>query len=385
MLNINFNRKILKMYELGYTTGTFDAVHYGHFEFLKACKNFYCEKLIVGLVTDRLGKNQKRTPVFDFNHRKTILENCKWVDKVVAFDGTSKQVDYEKIKFDVLLIADEYYKNLEYSSFSEDYPNAPVIYIPRTLNHSTTDIFKNLVLRVIKESSVRAHGISGDIISFNWKNKKNFIIKPIKVGANEIDNTENNYKLSQPPPRCWKMKSMKSDKIYPFISGVNPNRELEIFKILKEKPWYPCEEVVKCFKIEKEKSRIIGMEIEKMNNERKFPSETYWLVQRDGGKTLLKWIEGKENSEIQKIYKKVLIIIEELRKMNIMHMDLHPENILVSENEEISIIDFGWCMSKTFSMEEDEKKFFDQCFKLNFDQLHFKESLEFFKLPEIDF
>ena len=97
------------MYELGYTTGTFDAVHHGHFEFLKSCKSFYCEKLIVGLVTDSLGEKQKRKPVFDFEHRKAILENCKWVDKVVAFDGTSKQVDYHKLRFDVLLIADEYF------------------------------------------------------------------------------------------------------------------------------------------------------------------------------------------------------------------------------------------------------------------------------------
>ena len=373
------------MYSVGYTTGTFDAVHYGHFEFLKTCKQFYCQKLIVGLVTDELGRKQKRKPVFDFDHRKAILENCKWVDKVVAFDGTSKQVDYQKMKFNVLLIADEYYEREEYSSFEEDYPDISVIYIPRTLDYSTSDIFKNLVLRVIKESSIRASGISGDIISFNWKHNMNFIIKPIKVGVNEIGNTDNNYKLCQPPPRCWKMKSMKSDKIYPFISGINPNRELEIFKILKEKSWYIGEEIIKCYEEKKSEYRVMSMDIEKMNKDRKFPAETYWLVQRDGGKTLLKWAEKKDKSHIQKIYKKVYEIIEELRSLNIMHMDLHPENILISEKEEVSIIDFGWCMSRSFIMEEDERKFFDQCFKLNFDQLHFKESLEFFKLHEIDF
>lgn len=366
------------MYNLGYTTGTFDAVHYGHFEFLKTCKTFYCEKLIVGLVTDDLGIKQKRKPIFDFNHRKAILENCKWVDKVVAFEGTSKQTDYKKIKFEVLLIADEYYEKEEYSGFSIDYPQIPVIYVPRTLNHSTSDIFMELVKRIIKESTVRATGISGDLICLPWKNGKNFIIKPIKLGVNDIGDTKNNYKLCQPPPRCWKMKSMPNDKKYPFISGINPNRELEIFKMLKNKPWYTGVDISLCFKSHKSKYEVQEMDIKKMNNDRKFATESYWLIQRDGGETLAKWIKNKRDIEIECIFSRVLEIIDEMRYMKIMHMDLHPENILISNDYKVSIIDFGWCMSSTFEMEPDEKEFFDDCFSKNFDLLHFNESLDFF-------
>ena len=368
------------MYNLGYTTGTFDAVHYGHFEFLKTCKQFYCEKLIVGLVTDELGERQKRKPVFDFDHRKAILENSKWVDKVVAFDGTSKQTDYKKMKFDVLLIADEYYEKDEYSSFEKDYVSIPVIYIPRTLNYSTSDIFKNLVSRVIEQSTIRATGISGDIISFNYKKEKNFIIKPIKLGVNEIGNTKNNYKLCQPPPRCWKMESIKSDKVYPFISGINPNRELQIFDYLKDKKWYTGVKISKCYSGEKKKYKVESMDIERMNSDRKFSQETYWFIQRDGGKTLEKWSKGKTEEEKQKIYNRVFEIIEEMRILNLMHMDLHPENVLVSEEGEVSIIDFGWCMSRNFDMEKDELEFFEGCFKKNFDRLHFTESLAFYDL-----
>ena len=72
-------------------------------------------------------------------------------------------------------------------------------------------------------------------------------------------------------------------------------------------------------------------------------------------------------------------IIEEMRDLGIVHGDLHSDNILIKDGN-VSIIDFGWCMSKTFEMEKDELEFFENCFKINFDYLHFTESLEFYKM-----
>ena len=131
------------MYQIGYTTGTFDLTHQGHFEILKKCK-FYCQKLIVGLVSDELGVKQKRQPVLSYQHRKDILENSKYVDSVIIFEGTRKQEDFKKLGFDILFISDEYYQKEEYSSFEHDYPNIRVIYFPRTVNISTSDIFKDI-------------------------------------------------------------------------------------------------------------------------------------------------------------------------------------------------------------------------------------------------
>mgnify|MGYP005996888751 FL=1 len=128
------------MYELGYTTGTFDLLHRGHYEILKKTK-LYCKKLIVGLVSDELGVRQKRKPVLEFEHRKTILENSKYVDSVIRFNGTSKQVDYEKLHFDILFISDEYYKKEEYTSFENDFSHVPVIYFPITEGISTMEIY----------------------------------------------------------------------------------------------------------------------------------------------------------------------------------------------------------------------------------------------------
>ena len=128
------------MYEVGYTTGTFDLPHAGHFAILQKCKTF-CKTLIVGLVSDELGVQQKRKPVLSYNHRKDILENCKWVDHVVIFDGSSKQIDFKKLKFDVLFISDEYLGSDEYEKFTD----TPIYYFPRTIEISTSNIFKSIV------------------------------------------------------------------------------------------------------------------------------------------------------------------------------------------------------------------------------------------------
>ena len=108
------------MNKIGYTTGTFDLLHNGHYEILKKCK-LMCSTLIVGLVTDELGVRQKRKPVLQYQHRKVILENSKYVDAVVPFNGTSKQEDHRKLKFDILFISDEYHHKPEYKSFEDDF------------------------------------------------------------------------------------------------------------------------------------------------------------------------------------------------------------------------------------------------------------------------
>ena len=361
------------MYEVGYTTGTFDLVHKGHFEILKKCK-LYCKYLIVGLVSDKLGKKQKRSPVMDFEHRKSILENCKYVDNVIEFNGTSKQSDYKKLKFNILFIADEYYRANEYSSFEEDYPEIPVVYFPRTKETSTSDIYKRIIINVINDMNIRAKAISGDIISVAWKKDKNFIIKPVRISSREKNNTANVYCLTMPPPRNWKINGLIVQKV-PFISGVNGNRELVIFDLLKNKEWYPV------LHIEKKNNQKITMSnnnlqgIELMNEERKYSEDVFWLIQEDGGKTLDLYLVGKNEEQRKTIYLRIKEIIEEMNKMGILHMDLHPKNILCNEEGKISIIDFGWVMYKYFDMAEDEKYYYNKCWSENFDLYHFRESL----------
>lgn len=354
------------MYKVGYTTGTFDLPHYGHFSLLEKCKS-YCDKLIVGLVSDELGVKQKRKPILSYEHRKCILENSKWVDHVVVFDGTSKQIDYQKMKFDVLFISDEYFGADEYSHFKD----TPVYYFPRTINVSTSDVFKDIVKRVIDETSLYNSGTGSDIIKFKYKNDKAYVIKSINIALKEENTTANVFNMSIPPPRNWKLIG-EQEKDLPFLSGINPNREIEICKFLMNKPWFLVENIV----IKTKHIDRIMTDTDHINEHRKHANTIVWLVQKDGGITLDKFfVEQKANLQTREYYyNTVRHVIEQMRSLGILHMDLHAQNIVVKDNQ-ISIIDFGWCLHRSFIMEKDERGYYETYLDLNFDLTHFRESL----------
>lgn len=376
------------MYELGYTTGTFDFTHSGHFKLLQNIK-LYCRKLIVGLVTDELARKQKRNPIMSYSQRYDILINCKWVDRVVEFTGTPKIVDYEKLKFDVLFIDDSYYLTQEYVSFSEEIKNrnlnVPVIYIPRTSGISTSDIYLNLLKRFISESQIRARALTGDILEYHLSTSKKLLTKTINIGRNEWGNSSNAYALPFPPPRNWKMLKRKDDIDFPLISGINSNREIIISNVLRKKTWYPLIDIIeKDYEISKSKDLPESLEerIMLMNTERRFPAKIYWLIMRDGGQTLEDWVKNKSKIEREMIYSEILNIISEMKDLGVLHMDLHANNILIDGNNRISIIDFGWCMHSSFDMDEDELRYYKNCLLTNFDKLHFLESLVYMGIEE---
>jgi len=359
------------MYKIGYTTGTFDLPHHGHFELLKKCKSF-CDKLIVGLVSDELGEKQKRKPILSYEHRKSILENSKWVDHVVVFEGSSKQTDYDKMKFDILFISDEYFGSDEYSLFE----STPTYYFPRTTNISTSDIFKSIVKRVIDESELFSSGTGGDILKFKWKNEESFIVKPINLGLGEEDNTSNFFKIPIPPPRNWKLLG-ETNKELPFLAGINPNREISMVPILSGKKWFLAEDIIIKTKNQtpisiSPKENLADM----INIKRKFGKKIVWLVQKDGGVTLDKFFKENNNDVLMKKNYYIIIrsLIEEMRSSGVLHMDLHVHNILVKNNQ-VYFIDFGWCLHRSFEMCSDERFYYENKLEENFDLKHFRESL----------
>ena len=67
-----------------YTDGIFDLFHRGHLEYIKRCKQIFEDVfLIVGVVNDTDAASYKRAPIYCENDRYAIVENIKYVDKII--------------------------------------------------------------------------------------------------------------------------------------------------------------------------------------------------------------------------------------------------------------------------------------------------------------
>ena len=67
-----------------YTDGIFDLFHRGHLEYIKQCKQIFDDVfLIVGVVNDTDAASYKRAPIYNEFDRYEIVENIKYVDKIV--------------------------------------------------------------------------------------------------------------------------------------------------------------------------------------------------------------------------------------------------------------------------------------------------------------
>lgn len=88
-----------------YTAFSIDLVHEGHINILKKASKY--GKVIVGLLTDK-AISHKRLPHFTFKKRKFILENIKYVSKVVPQETLDYSDNLKKIKPDYVIHGDDW-------------------------------------------------------------------------------------------------------------------------------------------------------------------------------------------------------------------------------------------------------------------------------------
>jgi len=135
-----YNKEII-----GYTCGVFDLFHIGHLNILKKSK-MLCDKLIVAVTRDNLVSYKGKKAYINENERLEIVNSCKYVDYAIFQDDIDKFKAWEKIKFDILFVGDDWKGNEKWNEWEKklNEVNVKINYIPYTKNISSSLIRNKL-------------------------------------------------------------------------------------------------------------------------------------------------------------------------------------------------------------------------------------------------
>lgn len=130
---------------IGYTTGVFDLFHIGHLNLLKNAKAL-CDKLIVGVTTDELVNYKHKKAVIPFEERMEIVRSIKYVDAVIPQETMNKLEVWEKLKFDMMFVGDDWFKTDKWKQLDKQFEEVGVriVYFPYSKGTSSTLINETL-------------------------------------------------------------------------------------------------------------------------------------------------------------------------------------------------------------------------------------------------
>ena len=136
---------------IGYTSGVFDLFHIGHLNILKNAKSM-CDKLIVGVTTDELMLEYKnKKAVIPFHERLEIVRSIKYVDAAIAQETLDKYAIWEKVKFDIMVVGDDWYNSASWQNYEHKFleENVKIVYFPYT--HGTSSTIINSTLKELRK------------------------------------------------------------------------------------------------------------------------------------------------------------------------------------------------------------------------------------------
>lgn len=130
---------------IGYTSGVFDLFHIGHLNLLKNAAGL-CDKLVVGVTTDELVAYKNKKAVIPHHERMEIVRNIRFVDAVVPQEDMDKFKMWEKIKFDIMFVGDDWFNSDKWKKLDQQFKEVGVkiIYFPYTKGVSSTLINETL-------------------------------------------------------------------------------------------------------------------------------------------------------------------------------------------------------------------------------------------------
>lgn len=129
----------MKNYKIGYTAGVYDMFHIGHLNLIKCAKK-QCSHLIVAVTTDELAQYKNIQPVIPFQDRIDIVASIRYVDEAVAQVSMDKMAAWEKYKFDVMFVGDDWKGTAKWMQLESDFAKVGVdiVYFPYTKKISST-------------------------------------------------------------------------------------------------------------------------------------------------------------------------------------------------------------------------------------------------------
>ena len=136
---------------LGYTTGVFDLFHIGHVNLLRNAKGM-CDKLVVGVTTDDLVSYKNKKSVISFEERMEVVRSCRYVDAVIPQEDMDKFIQWQKIKFDVMFVGDDWFKSEKWEAIDKQFKEegVRVVYFPYSKGTSST-LINNVLLNLRKD------------------------------------------------------------------------------------------------------------------------------------------------------------------------------------------------------------------------------------------
>ena len=129
----------MKNKTIGYISGVFDLFHICHLNILINSKSM-CDQLIVGVTVDDLVAYKNKKAVIPFQERLEIVRSIKYVDATIAQESMDKFKVWEKLKFDVLFVGDDWFETPKWKEIEEQFKevDVKVVYFPYTKSTSST-------------------------------------------------------------------------------------------------------------------------------------------------------------------------------------------------------------------------------------------------------
>ena len=121
-----------------------DLFHYGHANFLKQAKQLG-DHLIVGIHSDEVVKEYKRSPVMTMEERVETVSSCRYVDEVVA--NAPLVIDEEWLnahRIDLVVHGDDFSEELEQLCYKVPIDLGIFRLVSYTTQISTTEIIQRI-------------------------------------------------------------------------------------------------------------------------------------------------------------------------------------------------------------------------------------------------